>query len=151
MIRSYLIFLILYLVSTSCSSEKVSLSPLYDAIIGNRSDVRAMPTDIKTKNKAVFYASQLTTQISTIPNFKSDVVNKEITSLKSSIRNYVYAVQDYNLIARRRSLRKVENSYKKIQELRKYLSPDEDDTINRYLVRIKSNISQLESLQKTEN
>ena len=71
--------------------------------------------------------------------------------VKKSVKNYVYALEEYNIEARKQALFEIERSYKKIQRLRKYLSKDDNNLINRYLVRVKSNITKLETLTKPKS
>lgn len=66
--------------------------------------------------------------------------------LKSSLTGYIDAMESYNMTALFQSQRKFEKSYRKLQKLRKYLNSDEDGVLSRYLVRIKTNISQLDNL-----
>ena len=130
----------------SCSTEKLSLSPLYDSF-NNESNKKVvnLPAEFKNKSSELFYASELSNQVSSFPLFKNKLVNEEVNKLKYNIKDYIYAVQEYNLVGRENALNNIEKSYKKIQKLRKNLSADDNDVINRYLVRIKSNISQLEA------
>jgi len=107
--------------------------------------------NFQDQTDAVFYSSELTNAMSTFPKLQNTAVNLEVARLKKGVRNYVYALQQYNIDARKDALDDVEKSYKKIQRLRKFLNKDDDDVINRYLVRIKSNITKLEALNKQNN
>lgn len=145
--------LLVTLTLLSCSSEKVRLSPLQSSINASSSssaeEVR-FPETFTEKTGKVFYASELSSHMSTIPKFRNSALNVEVNNLKFQVKEYVYAVGSYNLVGQERALAQVEKSYKKIQSLRKYLTPQDDEVINRYLVRIKSNIAQLEALSKAE-
>lgn len=136
---------------TSCSTEKLSLSPISQSI----NDSKAIPVNLNTfpgtftaKTGIEFYSAELSNQISTFPRFQNSALNAEVSKLKFNVKEYVYAVQSFNIVGQESALFNIEKSYRKIQQLRKYLSTPEDEVINRYLVRIKSNISQLESLKK---
>ena len=87
--------------------------------------------------------------MSTFPKFKNSAVNDEVAVLKKYIKDYVYALQVYNIDEKAQALDRVERSYKKIQKLRNFLNSDDDNVINRYLVRIKSNIAKLESINNS--
>lgn len=54
-------------------------------------------------------------------------------------------MQEYDVKNLDKAERQFESSYKKLQKLRKFLSKDEDEVLNRYLVRIKINMSQMNS------
>lgn len=134
----------------SCSSEKVTLSPIQSSI--DAASAVAAGTGVggkfTEKSGKIFYASELSSHMSTFPKFRNSALNDEVRDLKFHVKEYVYAVHAYNLVGQERALEKVESSYKKIQKLRRYLSPSDDEVINRYLVRIKSNIAQLELLSR---
>ena len=90
-------------------------------------------------------APEITNLIATFPRFNNTAVDKEVFLLKEQLQNYLYAYEAYNLEGKNRALKNIEKRYKKIQQLRKFLNTDDDEVINRYLVRIKTNISTLES------
>ena len=54
-------------------------------------------------------------------------------------------MEEYNMTGLKNAEKKFEKSYKNLQKLRKYLKREEDEVLNRYLVRIKTNMSQLNS------
>ncbi|WOC51393.1 hypothetical protein BPO_0746 [Bergeyella porcorum] len=108
----------------------------------------ALSNKFKNKTTEVFYASELLSQISTFPKFQNSDLNQEVSLLKNNISEYVYAVQNHNLIRQEEYLYRIEKSYKKIQSIRKTLSPKDDEIINRHLVRIKSNLYQLQSIKR---
>lgn len=137
-------------VSSSCSSEKLSLSPVYNSS-GNTPQTKIILAGSQNKSSELFYASELTNQMASFPTFSNTGINTEVTKLKYQVKEYVYAVQEYNLSARTKALTNIEKSYRKIQKLRPYLQSDENETINRYLVRIKSNISKLEAANIEKN
>ncbi len=138
------------LLLSSCSTEKISVSPISENLNNSKSqiNINTFPGRFNNKTGTDFYSSELSNQISTFPKFENSALNQEVSQLKFYVKEYVYAVQAYNLVGQENSLFNIEKSYKKIQKLRKYLNTTDDEVINRYLVRIKSNISQLESLKK---
>ncbi len=141
--------LLITLTVVSCSSEKITISPVYDNIAGsNTQAIVNYPQKFNENTKHLFYASELSSQASTFPTFKNKALNQEVGVLKYNIKEYVFAVQEYNLIGQDSALVKLQKSYRKIQKLRKNLSIEEDEVINRYLVRIKSNLEQIENFKK---
>lgn len=140
---------ILFLIINSCTSEKVTLSPMYDGIesLPNRNSKNFIQT-YRDKTGEIFYASELISSISSFPKFKNSALNNEVSILKMNIKEYVYAVKNYNLLEQERYMNKIEKSYRKIQGLRKHLNASDDDVINHYLVKIKSNLYQLKSINK---
>ena len=150
--RPFIYFIIILTSLASCSTEKITFSP----VGGNLSSLNATTTpplnrNFKEKSDVVFYSSELTNQMSTFPKFKNSAVNEEVTVLKKYVKDYVYALQVYNIEDKAVALDRLERSYKKIQKLRNFLSTDDDNVINRYLVRVKSNIAKLESLNNSTN
>lgn len=136
----------------SCSAEKVSLSPVYESLSSSqRVSVQNYPDKFTDKTSANFYASELINQMSTFPDFENAGLDREVETLKYNVRQYVYALQEYNIVGQQSYLNKVEKSYKNIQKMRKFLNADDDQIINRYLVRIKSNIAQIESLKPADS
>lgn len=124
----------------SCASEKITtLSP-----IGKVEDGFSTMS-YGARSSTNIHAAEITNLIASFPKLRNDAANNEINKLKTHLKNYIYALDSYNMIERAKILRKVESSYKNVQKLRKYLNPDDDQIINRYLVRIKTNISSIEA------
>lgn len=130
----------------SCASEKYQSSPLTFNLNRESAETDNSRISGNTVAKNV-YASEITNLISSFPKFRNDAVNKEIIQLKISLQDYLYAIESYNLNAKSKAFRNFEKSYKNIQALRRYLSPDENMVVNRYLVRLKTNLSALESVE----
>ena len=130
------------LLLTSCSTEKVNLSPVSDNITNDLYSAN----DIGIKTEVIAYQSTITNLISTFPKFKNDAIDKEIGQLKNSLTAYVEAISKKNIGLRKKAYKKYVISYIKIQKLRKYLNKDMDNVLNRYMVRIKTNVNLLESL-----
>ncbi len=135
--------LLLLFVTVSCSVEKFSLSPTGESFTGQEFKNTDYSND--KRKKLIVYSSEITNLISSFPKFRNDAVNAEVANLKSHLKDYIIAMEDYNINNLDVSQRKFEKSYKKLQNLRKYLNDDEDQVLNRYLVRIKTNMSFLES------
>lgn len=97
--------------------------------------------------EAIVYASSISNLISTFPKFRNDAVNKEVSFLKNSLTDYLVSVREFNQSAKHKSLDEFEKYYKKIQKLRKFMTRDDDEVLNRYMVKIKTNMNLLEASQ----
>ena len=140
-------FGVLILLTSSCATEKFNLSPLsnnfYSETKGSDSD-RGSKKSFNINIKENVNASEISNLISTFPKFKNDGLNEEITSLKYSLQNYLYAIDANNSTGKSRALKSFEKTYKKIQKSRQKLDKDDDEVLNRYLVRLKTNVSVIE-------
>lgn len=132
-------YTLLLLLMASCSAEKINLSP-----IGTMSSSSEIYSYGDRKNLIV-YSSEISNLITSFPKFRNDAVNDEVGRLKYHLKDYIGAMEAYNINGLNTSQRNFEKSYKKLQKLRKYLNKDEDQVLNRYLVRIKTNMTFLES------
>ena len=139
------------LLLVSCSVEKVSVSPAtallsevsYDTFT-NAAD------DIETKIEFINYSSEINNAFqNSLISFSKKEVNEEVSALKFTISEYLYAVKEHNTIGKEKSFFNYEKSYKKLQKLKNKLNPEEQDTLNRFLVKIKTNITLIESLKDT--
>ncbi|WP_027380307.1 hypothetical protein [Chryseobacterium daeguense] len=142
-----LLFFGVLLLITSCATEKPNFSPLsnsfYSETKGSDSD-RGAKNSIDINIKENVNASEISNLIATFPQFKNSALNEEITGLKYSLQNYLYAIDANNLAGKNKAIKNFERSYKKIQKLRQKLNKDDDEVLNRYLVRLKTNISVIE-------
>lgn len=136
---SYILLLFLIF---SCTTEKINLSPIGDHSSGTNSKETLR---LNGSKDMIIYSSEITNLIASFPKFRNDGVNMEVTALKTHLRNYVNARKMYNISETEKAYDKFESSYKKLQKLRRFLNADEDEVLNRYLVRIKTNINQLNS------
>lgn len=144
-IKNIAFLLISASVLTACSSEKVTVSPLYDSFPNGNVFISNFPNrDFNDKKGEIYHASELVNNISAIPTFTNAPVNNEIQHLKTNVRNYIYALESYNVNGKKGAVEEIEKSYKKIQKLRKSLARDEDEVLNRFLVKIKSGIAALD-------
>lgn len=91
------------------------------------------------------YASTISNLVSTFPKFRNDAVNREVAGLKKSLTNYLLAVTNLHQSEKTKSLESFEKYYKNIQKLRKFITKDDNEVLNRYMVKIKTNVSFLES------
>ncbi len=138
--------IILNIVVFSCASEGYSSSPLSNAFTTEAAvhvDQESLFSNFIIEN---INASELSKLISTFPSFKKDNLDKEITYMKANLQTYLFAIESGNRVAKDKSLTNFEKRYKKIQNLKKTLSPDQEDLLNSYLVRVKTNISEIEAI-----
>lgn len=136
-------YILIFFFALSCSAEKINLSPVGNSILEKGEGVQTY--SYSERKNLIVYSSEITNLISSFPKFRNDAVNKEVTNLKYHLKDYIGAVESYNINGRNNAQRSFEKSYKKLQKLRPYLNSDEDQVLNRYLVRIKTNMSLLES------
>lgn len=134
---------------SSCSAEKVSLSPMNNALYGD-SFVSKNFNEINEKRDLYFHIAEMTNTLSRLPLLEDKKINDQIRVLKFNLKEYAYATKAQNMIGRERALKSIEKSYKKIQNRRKFLNEKDNETMNRYLVRVKSHITKLEELQNTQ-
>ena len=137
-------------VVSACATEKNNLSPT-TALIANISE--KTPEDV-VKNISdnldlIKYSSDITNAFSSCSSFSQKTVNEEFSNLKFYITEYLYAVKEHNTVGKEKALYNYEKSYKKIQKLKNNLNEDEQETLNRFLVNIKTNITLIESLKDT--
>lgn len=130
------------LILWSCATEKSNTSPVPATNTEQKSDETG---DISLKISENTNAAEVSNLLSTFPVFSKKEVNDEVSVLKYSLQNYLYAVDSGNGSAKNKQLKGMQKSYRKIQKLRKSLSTDENDILNRYLVRIKTNVTVIEN------
>ncbi|QDP84997.1 hypothetical protein FNJ88_05280 [Chryseobacterium sp. SNU WT5] len=136
-------YIIILLFALSCSAEKINLSPIGNSIA--EIDLETTSYNYKERKNFIIYSSEITNLLSSFPKFRNEALNNEIAKLKYHLKDYIGATEAYNINGRNNAHRNFEKSYKKLQKLRKFLNKDEDQVLNRYLVRIKTNMTFLES------
>lgn len=129
--------LIIINVSESCSTSSSASEELHSDPL---SEVYAYLSP-----ESIVYASTISNLVSTFPKFRNDAVNREVSGLKKSLTNYLLAVRNFNQSDKIKSLELFEKYYKNIQKLRKFITNDDNEVLNRYMVKIKTNVSLLES------
>jgi hypothetical protein len=139
-------FGLLILTITSCATEKPNVSPLSTSFYSDakKAENEAGINSISINISENVNAAEITNLISSFPKFKNTAVNEEINTLKYTLQNYLYAIDAGNVSGKNKTFKNLEKSYKKIQKLRKYLKKDEDEVLNRYLVRLKTNVTFIE-------
>ncbi|WP_018675335.1 hypothetical protein [Riemerella columbina] len=144
-----LLGVMLIVVSGSCSVEKVNLSPLSQNFMDkNDLSVYQSLDHVETNLERLKYTSDLSNVVTAFPVFENHDINQCVNHLKSHISEYLYATQKYNEDKRVQSLKDIQNTYKKVQKYRKALSPQDNETLNFYLVKIKTNINLIEASKK---
>ena len=139
------------LLLVSCSVEKVSVSPATTLLSEVSYDTFTdAADDIETKIEFINYSSEINNAFqNSLISFSKKEVNEEVLALKFTISEYLYAVKEHNMVGKEKSFFNYEKSYKKLQKLKNKLNPEEQDILNRFLVKIKTNISLIESLKDT--
>ncbi|MBD8083418.1 hypothetical protein [Chryseobacterium caseinilyticum] len=127
----------------SCATEKSNTSPVPAGISSEKKSDETGDISLKISENA--NAAEVSNLLSTFPVFSKKEVNEEISVLKYSLQNYLYALDAGNSNAKNKQLKSMQKSYRKIQKLRKSLTTDENDILNRYLVRIKTNVAVIEN------
>ena len=134
---------------TSCASEKLNLSPV--ALFDNETSVKdngstKMGEVVVINIRKNVNASEITGLISSFPKIKNDGINHQVVLMKTSLQNYLHAVESGNKKGREKALKKFESAYKNIQKDKKFLRVDDYEVVNRYLTRLKTNVSIIEDL-----
>lgn len=141
--------LFLSILWTSCSVEKVNLSPLSNSFNSYSMNSNLVENSSKSINK-VNYLSEITNTLSEFPTFSVQNLNAEIYKMKLYISDYIYAIKQNDNANKTKAYKNFTTSYKNIQNLKSNLTPDELELLNRYLVKIKTNISLIDSIDITE-
>lgn len=143
--KRYLSILFLTSLLISCTVDKVNLSPLSSSFSGYSSTSNLVHSTSKSM-ETVSYTSELSNLISEFPAFSNNKMNMEIQKLKTNITDYIYAVKSNNSLDQKSAYKQYSDSYKNIQKLKSELSPEEIELLNRFLVKIKTNISLIDSI-----
>jgi hypothetical protein len=147
--KKHFSLLFLALLLTSCTVDKVNLSPLSSNFAGYGSSSHFFQNTAKS-TKTVSYTSELSNLISEFPVFSNNKLNAEVYTLKHNITDYIYAIKSDNSIEKSNAYKGYTNSYKNIQNLKTELPSEEVELLNRYLVKIKTNISLIDSINLSE-
>lgn len=138
--------ILLLLTIISCSTEKVNLSPVSDSFENGEQILSYNSSEsFGETTRAINYASELSNLMSTFPKFNNDAVNREVNVLKKNANDYLLGVKTYNMRLENDALYQLKKSYQKLQKLKKYLNTKESEVLNRYMVRVKTTLSMLES------
>jgi hypothetical protein len=99
----------------------------------------------------VNYLSEITNTLTEFPVFKNQKLNAEIYKMKLHISDYIYSIKQNNKAEQTKAYKNYTNSYKTIQTLKTSLPKDDLELLNRYLAKIKTNISLIDSFDSTES
>lgn len=135
------------LILTSCVAEKSNISPITSTMSkeSKGSDAADLTDAFSINIKKNINAAEITNLVGSFPRFSNSRLNAEVSVLKYSLQNYLYAIDVDNVDGKKKSLKKVRKAYQDIQKLRKFLNYNDNEVINRYLVRIKTNIDVIEN------
>lgn len=140
---------LVFIVFSSCATEKINSSPIPSAFTSSEITMEKAEISIKNSAKTNARAAELTNLCTKFPHFKNEKVNAEISVFRTSIQNYLYALEANNDKGMERELKKAKKSYANIQNLRKNLHKNEDEKLNSLMVKIKRNITFLEDNYST--
>lgn len=129
--------------NTAPISQKQKPSSIYAQEISTPMDLYS---NTKISLEQVKYTSDITNTISDFPTFSNKKLNEQIRVLKFNLQEYVYAIKNHNPKGKEFALKKYTQAIKKIQDMKSQLNPDEAELINRLLVKVKTNITMLESI-----
>lgn len=142
--KKFIGFLFLSIILHSCAIENVNFSPMSNGFT-NSYTAKEFANDTEKNVELIKYTSELTNTISEIPLFKNDILNAEISSLRKTIEQYVNAIKQDDMILKKNAYIKYQQSYKKIQLNKKLASAEEQELLNRFLVKIKTNIALIDT------
>ncbi|MDY3316177.1 hypothetical protein PG630_02490 [Riemerella anatipestifer] len=154
MLKNIFLFIFATFLVVSCSVEQVNLSPFSQEIVSKGQVKVSYDTVVMNAGVSldqVKYASELSTAADKLPRFSDSAINEHIDSIKFNVSEYLYALREHNENRKVRTLNGLQKSYKKLQRLRKKLSLEEDEMLNFYLVKIKTNITLLESINTSSD
>lgn len=134
--------LLIFFIVGSCAVDKVNLSPTSNFFSGVITETpQKLSEAIEASISFTKYSSEITNSFSTLINFSKKEVNKELSLMKFYVSEYIYASQEGNKVGEERAIQQYKESYKKLQKLKLKLPYDEQELLNRFLVKIKTNIS----------
>lgn len=147
--KKWIGLLLVSLLWTSCSVEKLNLSPLSNSFSSYNSTT-SFTDRTTTSVNTVTYTSELSNLLSEFPIFSSRSMNSEIYKLKLHITDYLYAVKQKDLISKNEAYVLYKKTFINIQKLKSSLPQDELELLNRFMAKVKTNITLIESEKITE-
>lgn len=142
------LFCCLFLVTLmlSCTSDKLNTSIVLErSSLTPQQSLRHSIIDDVTDIYTVQYSLRLNATLDSFPILKVDHIDKEIKRLKFYATEIMYALKEQNPKGREKAQYHFQQTYQKIQRLKTKLDPDQQELLNRYLTRVKTDISLLES------
>lgn len=147
--KKYVLLIGFLMTMISCSVES-SLTSKTDQLENTFEGMNVLNIASISAEK-IKYTSDLTNVISYLPTYKNLEINRQNSLLKFYITDYIYAIQERNLKGKSNAYDNFQKCYKKLQKLKQTLDIEDQEYINRYLVKIKTNMTMLESLEVLEN
>ena len=136
------------LLTTSCSVEKENLSPtksIFDEI--QSYTPKNIQQEIENQSNFILYSSEITNSFKEVKNLSYPAINPEIYNLQFYITEFIYATQAYNDIDKEKAFSKYEKAYKKVKKLKNKLPDEEQQRLNQFLVKVKTNMSLIETIK----
>ncbi|MBP8084588.1 MAG: hypothetical protein KAY28_00400, partial [Cloacibacterium sp.] len=96
------------------------------------------------------YTSELSNLLSEFPIFSNKIMNSEIYKLKLYITDYLYAIKQKDVISKNDAYELYKKTFVNIQKLKDKLPEDELELLNRFMAKVKTNITLIESEKITE-
>ena len=127
---------------TSCSVEKLNLSPLANSF-SNTNSVYSASSKTSESINTINYTSELSNLLSEFPIFSNKTMNSEIT-------DYLYAIKQKDVISKNDAYELYKKTFVNIQKLKDKLPDDELELLNRFMAKVKTNITLIESEKITE-
>jgi hypothetical protein len=134
---------------TSCSVEKLNLSPLANSF-SNTNSVYSASSKTSESINTINYTSELSNLLSEFPIFSNKIMNSEIYKLKLYITDYLYAIKQKDVISKNDAYELYKKTFVNIQKLKDKLPEDELELLNRFMAKVKTNITLIESEKITE-
>ena len=134
---------------TSCSVEKLNLSPLANSF-SNTNSVYSASSKTSESINTINYTSELSNLLSEFPIFSNKTMNSEIYKLKLYITDYLYAIKQKDVISKNDAHELYKKTFVNIQKLKDKLPEDELELLNRFMAKVKTNITLIESEKITE-
>lgn len=134
---------------TSCSVEKLNLSPLANSF-SNINSVYSASSKTSESINTINYTSELSNLLSEFPIFSNKTMNSEIYKLKLHITDYLYAIKQKDVISKNDAYELYKKTFVNIQKLKDKLPEDELELLNRFMAKVKTNITLIESEKITE-
>lgn len=142
--------MILLFFIASCNAENVSF-PSINSQLNSNTALSIDANSYSDRVDIIGYASEITNASSSLQSFSNKKINDELQRLKFYLKDYIGAIEAQNATGKQRAYQSYEKSYKKIQGLKANIKGDEAEVLNRYLVLVKTNMSNLENKTSTSN
>jgi len=147
--RKFISLFFVLILWTSCSGEKLNLSPLANSF-SNTNSVYSASSKTSESINTINYTSELSNLLSEFPIFSNKIMNSEIYKLKLYITDYLYAIKQKDVISKNDAYELYKKTFVNIQKLKDKLPEDELELLNRFMAKVKTNITLIESEKITE-